>query len=301
MANPLAALLGLHVQTRPKSPATNFPDLAQQVHQLAYGGAPAWNRLLDSAVRFAVDIASAAAIFILTLWIAGWAARLASGAAGRVHRGRAPDLILQSFIGSLARYAVMAIGLIAVLQQLGIKTASLIAVLGAASLAIGLALQGGLSNVASGVMILLLRPYRVGDRVRVAGQVGRVRGLDLFLTRITDLDEVVILVPNGKVFSDVIVNYSQPQNRRIVLDVMVRPECDVSRALDLLLATARADDRVAARPEPWARMTDLKPGAATLTLRVWASPADQDEVRTGLLKAIVEAFAKAQIALTEAT
>ncbi|MGH6992358.1 MAG: mechanosensitive ion channel family protein [Caulobacteraceae bacterium] len=301
MANPLAALLGQHAQTRPKAPASTFPDLAQQVHQLAYGGAPAWDRLLDSAAKFAVDIASAAAIFLLTVWVAGWAARLASGAAGRLHRGRAPDLILQSFIGSLARYGVMAIGLIAVLQQLGVKTASVIAVLGAASLAIGLALQGGLSNVASGVMILLLRPYRVGDRVRVAGQVGRVRGLDLFLTRITDLDEVVILVPNSKVFSDVIVNYTKPQNRRIVLEVMVKPESDISRALDLLLATARAEKRVAARPEPWARLTDLKPGAATLTLRVWAAPTDHDEVRTGLLKDVLEAFAKAGIALTEAT
>ncbi|MGH7010327.1 MAG: hypothetical protein ACREEX_05770, partial [Caulobacteraceae bacterium] len=108
MANPLAALLGQHAQTRPKAPASTFPDLAQQVHQLAYGGAPAWDRLLDSAAKFAVDIASAAAIFLLTVWVAGWAARLASGAAGRLHRGRAPDLILQSFIGSLARYGVMA-------------------------------------------------------------------------------------------------------------------------------------------------------------------------------------------------
>src|SRR6201999_3836109 len=116
---------------------------------------------------------------------------LAREATGRLHRHGPPDAVLQGFMGSLARYVIVIIGLIAVLQQIGVQTTSVLAVLGAASLAIGLALQGGLSNVAAGVMVLLLRPYRLGDRVKIGEVIGRVNGLDLFVTRLHDLDNSV--------------------------------------------------------------------------------------------------------------
>jgi len=201
----------------PKAPHTpSLPSLSGELHALTSGGVPAWQQLLDSAAHLMANLLIALAILLFTLWAARSASRLAPQAAGRLRRGPNPDRILQNFIGSLVRYGVMAIGLVAVLQQLGVRTTSVIAVLGAASLAIGLALQGGLSNVAAGVMILLLRPYRIGDRVQLAGQVGRVRSLDLFMTKVTDLDNLQVFIPNGKVFGDVIVNYSMPENRRIV-------------------------------------------------------------------------------------
>ena len=203
-----------------------------------------------------VNLAIGAGMLVVTLWLAGWASRLARNAMGRLH-GHAPDAVLQGFIGSLVRYGVVIIGLIAVLQQIGVQTTSVLAVLGAASLAIGLALQGGLSNVAAGVMILLLRPYRIGDRVQIAGTVGRVRGLDLFVTRLHDLDNSVVFIPNSKAFGDIIVNYSMPENRRIVMDFGIDYDDDVELALALLVETARADERIVDDPAPWAKVTEL--------------------------------------------
>lgn len=161
---------------------------ADQLSQLVLGGPGAWLPLLNSGLHLLVNLAIGAGLLALTLWAAGWASRLAREATGRLNRGHAPDAVLQGFVSSLARYGVIVIGLIAVLQQIGVQTTSVLAVLGAASLAIGLALQGGLSNVAAGVMLLLLRPYRIGDRVKIGEVVGRVHGLDLFVTRLHDLD-----------------------------------------------------------------------------------------------------------------
>lgn len=119
----------------------------------------AWTKLIDTAGDLAVNLSVAAAILLLTVWAAGWANRFARAALARVHpRHGAPDVTLQGFGGSMARNVVLIVGLIAVLQQLGVRTTSIIAVLGAASLAVGLALQGALSNVAAGVMILMFRP-----------------------------------------------------------------------------------------------------------------------------------------------
>ncbi len=273
-----------------KPPAPSLPNIADYIQALAYGGEPAWQRLADSAAHLAVNLLAAAAIFAFTLWAARQTARLAIEATARMHRGRKPDLILQSFVGSLVRYGVMIIGLVAVLQQLGVRTTSVIAVLGAASLAIGLALQGGLSNVAAGVMILLLRPYRIGDRVEIAGRVGRVRGLDLFMTKLTDLDNLHIFIPNGKAFGEVIVNYTMPTNRRIVMDFQIDFADDLDVALSLLLRCASEDARIVEDPAPWAKVTALNDSTITVTLRAWTEPVGYIDTRFDLIKTIRERF-----------
>jgi small conductance mechanosensitive channel len=237
-----------------------------------------------------LNLAIGAGLLALTFWAAGWAARLAREATGRLHRGHAPDAVLQGFVSSLARYGVIVIGLIAVLQQIGVQTTSVLAVLGAASLAIGLALQGGLSNVAAGVMLLLLRPYRIGDRVKIGEVVGRVNGLDLFVTRLHDLDNSVVFIPNSKAFGDVIVNYSMPENRRIVMDFHIDYEDDVELALEVLRETARADPRIVATPPPWAKVTELGDSAVTVTLRAWTSPIGYRDTRFDLIKEVKAAF-----------
>ena len=187
---------------------------------------------------------------MVTLWAAKWAAQVASRAAGRVHRHSGPDVTLQNFIGSLVRYTVLIIGSIAVLQQLGVQTTSVLAALGAASLAIGLALQGGLSNVAAGVMILLLRPYRVGDNVEINGRTGRVKALDLFATRVTDANGRFVYIPNAKAFGDVIVNYTMNETIRIVMDFGIDYDDDIDLALSLLIGCAKQDERIAQTPAP---------------------------------------------------
>lgn len=272
------------------APSAPAPSISHYIHGLLYGGAPAWDRLFDSTAHLMINLVVAAGIFFFTLWAARAAARIASQAAGRLHHAGRPDAILQSFVGSMTRYGVMVIGIVAVLQQLGIRTTSVIAVLGAASLAIGLALQGGLSNVAAGVMILLLRPYRVGDRVEIAGKVGRVRGLDLFMTRLTDLDNLLVFIPNSKAFGDLIINYTMPENRRIVMDFNIDFQDDLDFALDLLIACAKDDPRIVADPAPWAKVTSLNDSTVTVTLRAWTEPVGYIDTRFDLIKTVKQAF-----------
>ncbi|HEX5264448.1 MAG TPA: mechanosensitive ion channel family protein [Phenylobacterium sp.] len=266
------------------------PTTADQVSQLVLGGPAAWMPLLTGALHLLVNLAIGAGLLVITLWAAGWAARLAREATGRLHRGQMPDAVLQGFVGSLVRYGVIVIGLVAVLQQIGVQTTSVLAVLGAASLAIGLALQGGLSNVAAGVMLLLLRPYRIGDRVKIGDVVGRVNGLDLFVTRLHDLDNSVVFIPNSKAFGDVIINYSMPESRRIVMDFHIDYEDDVELALELLRETARADERIVAEPAPWAKITELAESTVIVTLRAWTSPVGYRDTRFDLIKEVKAAF-----------
>jgi small conductance mechanosensitive channel len=274
----------------PAAPASASPPLGERVQALISGGPQAWWPLLGSLAHALINLAIGAGILLVTLWVAERAARLAREAAGRLHGHGGPDAVLQGFVGSLARYTVVVIGVIAVLQQIGVQTTSVLAVLGAASLAIGLALQGGLSNVAAGVMILLLRPYRMGDRVEIAGQVGKVHGLDLFMTRLHDLDNSVVFIPNAKALSEVIINYSMPESRRIAMDFGIDYGDDVDLALALLIETAKADPRIVASPPPWAKLTALNESTVTVTLRAWTSPLGYRDTRFDLIRAVKARF-----------
>ena len=267
------------------------PPLGDQIAALIAGGPRAWIPVLTFLGHLAVNLAVAAVILLATFWLATWASKLARDGMGRLHRHDHPaDTVLQGFISSLVRYAVWIIGGIAVLQQIGVQTTSVLAVLGAASLAIGLALQGGLSNVAAGVMILLLRPYRLGDRVEIAGKVGRVRGLDLFITKLHDLDNSVVYIPNSKALGDVIVNYTMTDNRRIVMEFGIDYDDDVDLALALLIEVAEADPRIVKTPTPWAKLTALNDSTVTVTLRAWTSPDGYVDTRFDLMKTIKARF-----------
>jgi small conductance mechanosensitive channel len=177
-----------------------------------------------------------------------------------------------------------------VLQQLGVQATSVIAVLGAASLAIGLALQGTLSNVAAGVMLLLQRPYRVGDKVELNGRQGVVQGVDLFNTRLLDYDGLTLFLPNGKVFGDMIVNITRAGRRRIELTFGVDYGDDLDLALATLLELANADRRVLSEPKAWARVTALLDSSVSVTLRCWTAPDDWNNAKFDLVKAVKETF-----------
>ena len=272
----------------PAKPHPGPPDvpISEQVQHIVTGGPQVWVPLLTTLGRLAVTLTIAALILVVTFWLANWMAKLARNATARFHRHDQPDTVLQGFISSVVRYAVWIIGGIAVLQQLGVQTTSVLAVLGAASLAIGLALQGGLSNVAAGVMILLLRPYRIGDRVKVAGVEGRVRGLDLFVTRVHDFDNSVMFIPNSKALGDVIVNYTMTENRRIVMDFGIDYDDNVDLALAILRQVAHEDPRIVEDPAPWAKLTAMGDNAVTVTLRAWTSPDGYVDTRFDLIKTI---------------
>jgi small conductance mechanosensitive channel len=275
------------------APAPAPVPVEDQIQHVITGGPQAWTPVVAGVLHGLLNLAVAAGILVVTVWVAGWASRITREALSRLHGRTAPDTVVQGFVSSLVRYTVIVVGGIAVLQRVGVQTTSILAVLGAASLAIGLALQGGLSNVAAGVMILLLRPYRVGDRVKIADVVGRVHGLDLFVTRLHDLQNSVVFIPNSKALTEVVVNYSMLPVRRIDMDFGIDYADDEDLALALLVETAKADPRIVEDPPPWAKMTALKDSSVTVTLRAWTSPAGYRDTEFDLIKAVKKRFQQA--------
>jgi small conductance mechanosensitive channel len=262
-----------------------LPPLVNQARRLFLGDGELLRHMADAAGGLALNLAVAGLTLAGTIWVSRWLSGLTARAIDKSHRGRPADTTLQSFASSLVRYLVIIVGLIAVLQELGFKATSVIAVLGAASLAIGLALQGALANVAAGVMLLILRPYRVGDAVEINGRGGTVKGLDLFSTRLASGDNLSVFVPNAKAFGEIIINMSSPVARRAQLDFNIHYDDDVDRALELLLACAAAEPRAAPKPEPWARLTALGDSAVTVSLRAYFAPKDFEDGHYDLLKA----------------
>ena len=242
---------------------------ARRLFQIADGNTHILHTFIASTGQLAVNLVIAALIMIAAYWGSRWMAGLVRRGVRRL-QSKSSDRTLETFAASLARWTVIVIGLVAILEQLGVRETSILAVLGAASLAIGLALQGALGNVAAGVMLLILRLYRVGDVVEINGRAGTVKALDLFGTLLSDADNLDVFVPNGKVFGDVIINYSTPANRRMELTFRIDYGDDLDKALAVLLDCAKADKRVLAKPPPDARVTVLGESAVTLALHAWA-------------------------------
>ncbi|WP_293457631.1 mechanosensitive ion channel domain-containing protein [Phenylobacterium sp.] len=260
------------------------------IGQALTGDPESLRNLVGLVGAFSIRLIVAGLILGVTLWLAGRLARLVERSVARLSKSGSTDPTLTKFVAGFARYMIIAIGLVVVLQQLGVQATSVIAVLGAASLAIGLALQGTLGNVAAGVMILLLRPYRVGDHVELSGRQGTVAAIDLFNTRLAEFEGMTLYVPNGKVFGDMIVNFSKSGRRRFELTFTVDYEDDLDLALEKMLEVARADPRVLGDPEPWAKVTATADSGVNVSMRCWASTSDWFNTKWDLLKAVKEAF-----------
>lgn len=249
--------------------------------------------VIDRATRMAGDLAInlvvAALILVVTLFVARWASRAVSRMLGRARR-RAPDPMLEGFLVQMVRVIVIAVGLIAVLQRLGVQTTSIIAVLGAASLAIGLALQGTLSNVAAGVMLLILRPYRVGDVVQVGDKTGTVQKLDLFTTRLIDPNNMRITVPNSQVLGDAIVNISGQKTRRIELPMGVDYDSDLNEVMAVMKQVASDHPAVLKDPAVWAGITSFLDSSVEVMLHVWVKSPDYWQTRADLHLSLKAAF-----------
>lgn len=248
-------------------------------------------RFAEMAGQFSVNLVVAGLILAVTLVAANWFARAVRRGLARL-KSTSEDVLLQTFGGQVARWAVIVIGVVAALSRLGVEAASILAVLGAASLAIGLAMQGALSNVAAGVLLLIIRPYRAGDFVEIAGRMGTVRRLDLFTTQLATPDNLKVVVPNSKVLSDLLVNYSTLGTRRLDLSFDVHYDTPLDKALALVKATAAADPRALADPPPWAGLRDLKDSGMLIRLHVWVRSEDWLEARSSVLKAVREAFTR---------
>ena len=200
------------------------------------------------------------------------------------------DDTLRPFFTSFARYLVLIITVLAVLSQFGIETTSIIAVLGAASLAIGLALQGTLSNVAAGVMLLIFRPFKVGDYVEAAGIAGTVKAITLLVTELATPDNVQILAPNGQVWGAIVKNYSYHTTRRVDLVMGIDYADDIDKAIQTVTSVANADTRVHKDPAPMVVVGNLGESSVDLTIRVWCNASDYWGVKFDLTKALKQRF-----------
>lgn len=213
-----------------------------------------------------------AAIAVLAL--GHWAARFCSRLARRVMERRKVDPTLVAFAGSLIFYALLAFVVLAALGQLGIQTTSFVALVGAAGLAIGLALQGSLANFAAGFLLILFRPFRAGDYIEGAGTAGTVEGIQIFTTQLTTPDNKRIIIPNAKLTGDNIVNWSASGTRRVDLEFGVGYGADIDRAKAIIAGILAEDGRVLQDPAPAIAVAALADSSVKLVARPWASTAD---------------------------
>lgn len=205
------------------------------------------------------------------------------------------DNTLFSFLGNMARYVVLAFTALFVLNTFGIQTTSIVAVIGAAGLAIGLALQGTLSNVAAGVMIILFRPLKVGEFVKVDDVVGTVKEITLNYTEIADLGNVQVVVPNSQVWGNTIKNFSSYPTRRAEWSFGVGYGVNLSKAEQVIRETIMADPRSHAEPEPFVQVNNLGGSSVDFLVRVWCDAGDYFQYQADMKRKVKEALDDADI------
>lgn len=197
---------------------------------------------------------------------------------------------LISFLESLIYWGLFIVVVIAALGQLGVQTASFIAMLGAAGLAIGLALQGSLSNFAAGVLIILLRPFRVGDVAEIAGELGTVFSIRVFVTELRTGDNKAVIIPNARVLDGNIINYSSTGRRRVDLVFGIGYDDDIDQARAAIEAVIAADDRILADPEPLIAVSELADSSVNFIVRPWVNADDYWGVQRHLTEQIKKTF-----------
>lgn len=238
-------------------------------------------------IGYAANAVSALVIVIIAFWASG-IARRAIARLGTRHPHL--DVTLFAFLGSFARYAILALAGVFVLGRFGIQTTSLAALIGAAGLAIGLAFQGTLSNFASGIMLLAFRPVRNGDYVSVGGHAGTVQEIGIFTLELATIQNVQIIIPNSDVWASSIVNYSAYKTRMTNLVFGVSYDTDLKKAEAVLADIVAADDRTLADPEPWIKVTNLGDFSVDFTVRAWCNRSDYWDYKNDLIRAVKDRF-----------
>lgn len=263
---------------------------AKDVPDLDFDLNTVWDQFLlmlqTTGVEFVKNLAGALIIFYVGRWVAGLIVR----SIATVMQKSNMDRTLETFICNLVRMTLILFVVIAAVNQLGIQTTSLIAVLGAAGLAVGLALQGSLSNFASGVLIILFRPYKVGDYIEGAGVAGSVEDMQILTTVLRTSDNKRVIVPNSQIMGSIITNYSSNDQRRIDLVVGVSYDDDIDKVRDELKALVAADDRILDDPACLIAVSELADSSVNFVLRPWVKTSDYSVVKFSLTEAIKKRF-----------
>ena len=220
---------------------------------------------------------------VALLAVGWWLASRVERAVARILAAQSRiDVTLSAVIVSVVRYSILIVVLVAVLGQLGIQTTSILAALGAAGLAIGLAIQGTLSNIAAGMMLLWLRPFRIGDSIDTGTVAGTVKEVGLFATEMHSSDGIYLFVPNSELWNRRIINYSRLPTRLIDLKFRVAYDDNLANGRDALQALAGSDGRVVADPAPAVFVDELGDSAGVLRMQVWAANVDYGMLRRAL-------------------
>ncbi len=237
-------------------------------------------------LSYAVNIVAAIAIIVIGMIVA----RIISNAVNRVMRARHIDATVADFLSALVRYGVIAFTLIAALGRVGVQTASVIAVLGAAGLAIGLALQGSLSNLAAGVLLVTFRPFRSGEYVDLGGVAGTVLQVQIFSTTLRSADGRMVVIPNGKIIANNIINFSREPVRRNEFIIGVAYDSDIEKVKQLLTNIIESDDRILKDREMTVRLNELGASSINFVVRVWSNSGDLQSVYWDVLERIKRDF-----------
>ena len=253
-------------------------NLTEAPAELSSFAAMAW----AWAVTFLPRLGGAIVILIVGIVLARLAARVVRATLERTGHF---DLTAEPVLATAARYAVLIIVLLAALAQLGVQTTSLIAALGAAGLAIGLALQGTLQNIAAGIMLLYLRPFRAGDTIETPVILGKVKEIGLFVTNLETLDGLFYFVPNSMLWNVALKNHTRNPRRLITIPISVSYEADLAKARSVLSEIATSEKRVLADPAPTVSVETYAENRVVIALRAWVATEDFGEVQRNLAEA----------------
>lgn len=250
--------------------------------------------LIPIGIEYSMNILGAILILIAGWMVAGWLSK-------RVYKlalaSEKIDKTLPSIFRKVVKISIMVITLLAVLGKFGVETTSIIAVLGAATLAIGLALQGTLSNVASGVMILIFKPFNIDDFINVGSISGAVTEIGLFTTSFKTADGLAIIAPNSKVWGNEITNYSKNDIRRLDLPFGIGYEDDMDKAIQVISALITNDERVLKDPEPVVVVNELADSSVNLLARPWCHRSDYWQLKWEMTKRIKEVLDENSISI----
>ncbi len=219
---------------------------------------------------YGLKVIAALAILFFGRIVAGWMRRIVER---MMTKGKTDPMII-GFVGSIIYVGLMVFVVLAALGQVGIQTTSFIAILGAAGLAIGLALQGSLANFAAGFLLIMFRPFKVGDFIEGAGISGAVESIQIFTTTLKTPDNKMVIVPNAKLMNDNITNYSAKETRRVDLTVGVSYDADLALVKQILTDIASKDERVKSDPAPLIAVSELADNSVNLVMRMWANTGD---------------------------
>jgi small conductance mechanosensitive channel len=252
-----------------------------------------WTRIYEYLATYWLQVVGAIVIFVVGRWLAGLISRLV----GRAMKRAKVDETLTSFVQNLCHIALLVFVVIAAINKLGVETASLAVVVGAAGLAIGFALQGSLANFAAGVMLIIFKPFKVGDFVELGGKTGTVREIQIFNTILNSPDNVRVIVPNGQVTGSNIPNYTANGTRRVDMVVGVSYEDDLQKAQQVIQGVLAEDDRILKDPSMTVAVSELEDSSVNFVVRPWVKAADYWAVRFDTIRKVKLALDKNGIAI----